>query len=651
MTTPTGTSRLPRRPQSDKALPSPPIAQVIDPNSPPRASRTLVDAFTPSPILKEYPVLRPENIPPRLSSKRSSLPARSPVASRSFVSADGDEGTRVKRLSWHSSGSGSSSGTGPILTISGDADAVILGHCDSIPAVPAIPLVLPERTVQPHSFSALTSRISKATTSRADLTVATASPVSSTKELTANGSPVVKISPIRSMQPPRQPSLDANSPRSPSSVCSTVPDAATVSKASMVLPDAERSVSPMSDRSLTPAPEPKSPAPPLRDPPKPPTSSVQVREEIPEEISELTIASESDNLLSVSKVRNTSTLEDVSPSLGSFNRPGNSGSAPNISTAELSSPSLSQAKHSRDTIRTQDLSKPRVSDTARSISIDVPLGRGTPKSRPSRRQPYTPVVSSSSADDTTPEDRNEEALAKKVKAKRSIRGLFSREKARVKTPETAAPKQGFMGATRSSLAKVMRDSKSLSKIHLPRKTESRLELRSDHTVNKRSSQTGMFTASNNGGASLVQEAVPEKQKSMTEMLHEMVDRIDAEPEDSPERLRHVQIAEVCETLRLRSLMLEELVLTVQIKQCMILAAEYSRNARISALEAKKSARDAELHADRAALELTRLNRLLDGAEIDARSMKFIKSLFTSAAGGGAEEETRPGILSAMRGAH
>ncbi|CAN9316950.1 unnamed protein product [Alternaria sp. RS040] len=615
-TTPTGTSRLPRRPQSDKPLPSPPIAQVVDPNSPLKASRTLVDAFTPSPTLNEYPVLRPENIPPRLSSKRSSLPTRCPVASRSFVSTNGDDGTRVKRLSWHSSGSGSSSGTGPILTISGDADAMILGQRDSIPAVPAIPLVLPERTTQPRSFSALTSRMSKATTSRAELTITTASPVPSTKELTANGSPVVKISPIRSMQPPRQPSLDANSPRSPSSVYST-------------FLDAERSVSSASDRSATPTPEPKSPAPPLRDPPEPPVSAV---EELPEEISELTITSESDDLLSVSKIRKTTSIQgDVSPSLGSFDRPGNNVSSPNISTAKLSSPSLSRVNHSRDTARSPGSLKPEVSGTARSISIDIPLGCGTPKNRSSRRQPYTPMVSSSSPNDTTPENQNREALATKVQAQRSILGLFSREKARVKAPETAVPKQGFMSATRSSLAKVMRDSKSLSKIHLPRKTESRSEIRSDRTVNKRSSQTGTFTAPDNNRVSLLQEAVPEKRINTTEMLHDMVDRIEAGPKDSPERLRHVQIAEVCEALRSRSLMLEELLLTVQIKQCIILAAEYTRNASISALEAKKSARDAELHADRAALEFARLNTLLDGAEIDARSMKFIRSLFTNTA--------------------
>ena len=220
--------------------------------------------------------MRPENIPPRLSSKRSSLPTRSPINSRSQTTLNGYEGTLVKRLSWHSSGSGSSSGTGPILTISGDADAVILGQRDYIPAVPAIPTMLLERTTQTRSFSALTSRISKTTTSRAELRITTASPVSSTKELTVNESPVIKISPIRSMQPPRQPSLDANSPRSPSSVYSTIPDITTISRTSVVLSTAERSVSPISDRPATPTPEPKPPAPPLRDAPEPPTSSVEV---------------------------------------------------------------------------------------------------------------------------------------------------------------------------------------------------------------------------------------------------------------------------------------------------------------------------------------------------------------------------------------
>lgn len=271
-TTPTGNSRLPRRPQSEKPLPSPPVAQVVDPNSPPKAARTLVDAFTPSPTLENWPILAPENIPPRLSSKRSSLPTRSAINFDRQTPSNGREGSRVKRLSWHSTASGSSSGTGPILTISADADAVILGQRDSIPAVPAIPAVLPERSSQPRSLGALASRITRASTSKASLSIATASSVHSTAELTANGSPVVKISPIRSMQPARKPSLDAHSSQLPSSPSMIFPDATTVKSTPEVIAGAERSVLPISDRSATPTPESRS-VPLLRDFSEPPVDS------------------------------------------------------------------------------------------------------------------------------------------------------------------------------------------------------------------------------------------------------------------------------------------------------------------------------------------------------------------------------------------
>jgi hypothetical protein len=259
------------------------------------------------------------------------------------------------------------------------------------------------------------------------------------------------------------------------------------------------------------------------------------------------------------------------------------------------------------------------------------------------------VVSSSPTDKTPSKNQDKETLVTKIMAKRSIRGIFNRERARAKTPETVASKQGFVSATRSSLAKVMRDPKSLSKVHLPRKTESRLETESDHAINTKSIEAGIFaTFDNDSKATPAQEAMPRRRSHADEVLHDIVDRIDAQPEDSPERLRHVQIAEVCETLRLRSIMLEELLLTVKNKQRIILAAEYSRNANISALEAKKSARDAELYADRAQLEFKRLHTLLDGADIDAQSMKPITNLLPGSVRNGTGEETRRGILSGMR---
>ena len=59
----------------NKPLPSPPIAQVINPNSPPKAQRTLVDAESGSPPEDEWPIIRPENasstVEPDVQQQRS----------------------------------------------------------------------------------------------------------------------------------------------------------------------------------------------------------------------------------------------------------------------------------------------------------------------------------------------------------------------------------------------------------------------------------------------------------------------------------------------------------------------------------------------------------------------------------------------------
>jgi hypothetical protein len=206
-------------PAHDKPLPSPPIAQLVDPDSPPKAVRTLVDAYCGTTV---WPALQPENIPERTSSKHASLPLplpRAPSPTPSVVSnstwsqaagssldeeADGE--VRVKRLSWRTSGSGS--GSGPVLTIQADAEAVIMGRNGSIPDVPAIPAELPERPQQPRSLSSLAGRLSRHTTSRLSSINTSSSPAPSTADFGPNGSPGIKISPIRSMQPPRKASFE-----------------------------------------------------------------------------------------------------------------------------------------------------------------------------------------------------------------------------------------------------------------------------------------------------------------------------------------------------------------------------------------------------------------------------------------------------------
>jgi hypothetical protein len=44
----------------DKRLPSPPVAQIVDPNSPPKACRTLVDAEAGNPSIEQWPIIQPE---------------------------------------------------------------------------------------------------------------------------------------------------------------------------------------------------------------------------------------------------------------------------------------------------------------------------------------------------------------------------------------------------------------------------------------------------------------------------------------------------------------------------------------------------------------------------------------------------------------
>ena len=99
-----------------------------------------------------------------------------------------DGSTRIKRLSWRSN----SSGSGPVLTIFGDADAVLLGQEGSIPDIPLLPDEVPEKTSQERALSGLAGRIFKQSSS---------TPNSVERGMSA--APPVKINPIRSMQPPR----------------------------------------------------------------------------------------------------------------------------------------------------------------------------------------------------------------------------------------------------------------------------------------------------------------------------------------------------------------------------------------------------------------------------------------------------------------
>ena len=129
-----------------------------------------------------------------------SLAAGSSLNDDSEVDYDGT--VRIKRLTWHSSNPNS----GPTLRISSDADAVLLGRNDPIPAVPALPEHTLENASQERSLSTLAGRVSKQVLVKMPSSSSSRSPTPSSTGTEGMESKPVKITPIRSMQPPRKPS-------------------------------------------------------------------------------------------------------------------------------------------------------------------------------------------------------------------------------------------------------------------------------------------------------------------------------------------------------------------------------------------------------------------------------------------------------------
>lgn len=127
--------------------------------------------------------------------------------------ANHEGAVRVKRLSWHSS---SNPESGPTLRISADADAVILGRDDFVPAVPALPEHMLQKPLQERSAGTLPGRVSKQVLVNTVPSVGSRTPTPSSTATETTESRPVKIIPIRSMQPPRKPSTGDLSKKSPS---------------------------------------------------------------------------------------------------------------------------------------------------------------------------------------------------------------------------------------------------------------------------------------------------------------------------------------------------------------------------------------------------------------------------------------------------
>lgn len=275
-------------------------------------------------------------------------------------------------------------------------------------------------------------------------------------------------------------------------------------------------------------------------------------------------------------------------------------------------------------------------------------------------QVTTPVSSSSPLGNASAKEQavknSNDATGKKVKIKRSFREIFHR-RGTTKQPEkpltVIEPVPAFMTGTRSSLAKRIKESASLPKLHLPKMSEVKSEIdegsepatKIDHV-----SATDTPTIAANRQAALsslqamssmptmpsmssmlsmpsmpTQEAAPVTRYDTNTVINKIISHVNAMPSSSPDRLRVLEIAEVCTTLHFRSIMLNQLVLTVQIKQALVHTIQCHGQAKISAEKAKEHARNAELKVERASLELLRLQNLC-APDFDEETLQAIKEL-------------------------
>ena len=236
--------------------------------------------------------------------------------------------------------------------------------------------------------------------------------------------------------------------------------------------------------------------------------------------------------------------------------------------------------------------------------------------------------------------------AARIKAKRSFRDFFHMRDGK-RAVESEAPvesKRSSLTFGGSNLAKRFRHSANFSKpnsntasvtIAVSPRPEPEIETRAED-------EDGHVHKSEDDA----QIPSPATCSDTGVIVNNIVNSVSELPSYSPDRLRGLEIAEVCKTIHIRSIMLEELVLTVRNKQALLNAADAYKQARISAAKAKKHARHAELNAERAGVELERMQTLFE-PHFDHETMQAIRQLIHCVGAIGGEEQTSPPFGEAM----
>ncbi|KAJ4292541.1 hypothetical protein N0V90_009204 [Kalmusia sp. IMI 367209] len=578
-------------------------------------------------------------------SKRASLDSVSIWSMAAGSSIDDDESdadafpyNRIKRLSDHSF----KSGLGPILRIADDADVVLLG--DGVPPVPSIPR---------QSTSSLAGRLSRQTVSR--LPGGMISRASVTQPVDGNNSSSVttRISPIG----PTYPSKKTSARIEPKSSSSPIVPSTRASRRSSGLPmrrslgsvrrtprlennsSSQKRSSRIASKAASGRAKDKtdekvpllSPTPVKADRIVGDRSCYSVAET--SKASTTPKGSHVDGLLrarnmATDRSRTSPALVRVSPH--DRRTKGTGGGSPSTPSLPVSrtvqspgapSPGLDRVTHTgritsarNETNSAQRATFRKVENKSLESKSEQSINRTSNDEKGSRSKEKSQLVDTS----------------KKIKSKRSFREFFhirdTKEKVPPLPPVPVEPKRSSL-VTGNTLAKRFRTSANSSKANM-KTTEPDLERRPKPNAEGASSRkqdnanqvvTSSTPASDAPSASCSDTAT---------IVNNILSRVALLPESSPHRLRGLEITEVCTALHNHSCILKELLLTVGIKQAVLNSFDAYKKAQISATKAQKHARQAELNAQRASVELGRLQQLCE-PELDDETVRAIKDLVRS----------------------
>ncbi|KAJ4988826.1 hypothetical protein SVAN01_05633 [Stagonosporopsis vannaccii] len=514
---------------------------------------------------------------------------------------------RIKRLS----GRSYDCGPGPVLKISADADAVILGWEESIPAVPILTEQISEHGPQEMPAGTSSGRISgHMLVKTASTSVSRTSTPSTTTQTESMETERIKIPPIRTMQTLRELSTGRDSFKSDS----------TSMLASLEYPKKDcDSVPPqVKPRSHFESPNDV----PVSQPPEATPQALTVSEEHDLSCGKAPIAFQDILRPKPMKVLDANEETQFSASrkrVPSIETTSGSASSKSIATRSKTSPFLPSSDRLKAQVaRCFDHSPYLVSsEPARSMPSRISMRQ----SGPSRLEAKELLTGQSEAGSCKSTSEVTEAVrlstvdaAVKMKAKRSFRNIFHRRDPKImpQPDKKQGPKRA--SATGNALSQRIRDSTNFSKVSLAKEpgvvvqTSPGVTLSSNSVEGEGAVCGRQITPSTAEltSAMLPHQPEPIARYDTATVVNRILDRVTSMRDHSSDRLRGLEIAEA-----------------------ILHTIECFKEAGLSAELAKKHARDAELNADRAGLELKRLAKLCEPV-FDNETMQSIKQLIMAA---------------------